>query len=132
MTLGTNIDSEGLQDALLAVVGAARDRLTIMSPVVEPAVLDVLREHLRDQVEVEVVSRPGCHAKLVVADHRVAMVLSMSLISGGTGIAFDYGDEDRDDDEGRDEADPRQPNINCGLVIEDAEVVEKLLTAISG
>ncbi len=74
------------------------------------------------------ISEPEWHAKLVVADRHLATLLSTSLTSGGAGIAYDYGGGDKD----QDEDEPRQPNIECGLVVEDAEMVEKLLAGLPG
>jgi hypothetical protein len=116
------IESSDLRETLLRVAGAARERVMIISPRVEPAALEALRAVLRPDVQVEVVSDPGSHLKLLVADRRVAMILSTNMTVIGTGLGFI---PTIDVDTGL----MCEPNIECGYLIKDPGAVAKLLDA---
>ena len=88
MIEGTPIEPGELTQALLTLAGAARERLTLVSPVVEPGVLEALREVLRPDVEVVVVSDSSSHVRLAAADEHLAILLSTTLTSVGTGIGW--------------------------------------------
>lgn len=120
MTDGTYIAPEDLTEALLAVAGAAHERLTVVSPVVEPAALDALREVLRPGVEIEVITTLGSHQRIVAADRSVAVILSTSFTVVGTGLGWVEPEEDEE---------PRRMNIEHGFLIEDPATVAAMLAA---
>ena len=122
MTDGTTIEPEDLTETLLAVAGGAHERLTVVSPVVEPAALEALREVLRPGVEIEVITTLGSHQRIVAADRSVAVILSTNLTAAGTGLGWIEPGEDEE---------PRRPNIESGYSFRGAGTVEKLLAAIS-
>ena len=122
MIQGTYIEPEDLTQTILAVVRLAQRRVTIISPVVEEVVLEVIREHAREGVEIEVRAEGRGHAQMVVADEHVALTTSTSFNSVGTGIGWVEPDEGEE---------PRVPNVECGLVVEGVEAVQKLLESAS-
>ena len=122
MMQGTHIPPEDLTQTILAVVRLARRRVTIISPVLEEVVLEVIREHAREGVEIEVRSDVRGHAQMVVADHRSALLLSSSFSAVGTGLGWVEPEEDEE---------PRQLNVEAGFVVEDPAAVEKLLVAVA-
>jgi hypothetical protein len=118
MTTGTCVEPEDLTETLLAVAGDARQRLTIVGPVVEPAAIEALREVLRPGVEVVVVSTPGSHHRFLALDRSVAVILSTNFTVVGTGLGWVEPTEDEE---------PREPNVEGGFVVEDRATVQKLL-----
>ena len=122
MIQGTYIEPEDLTQTILAVVRLAQRRVTIISPVVEEVVLEVIREHAREGVEIEVRAEGRGHAQMVVADEHVALTTSTSFTVAGTGLGWV---EPGEDDE------PRAMNVECGLVVEGVEAVQKLLESAS-
>ena len=121
MTTSTYIEPEGLTETLLATAGAARERVTIVSPLVEPAAIEALREVLRPGVEIEVITTLGSHQRLVASDRSVAVILSTNLTAVGTGLGWIEPNEDEE---------PRWSNIESGYSFREAGTVEKLLAAV--
>ena len=120
MIQGTHVEPEDLTATILAVVHLARRHLTLISPVVEDAVMKVIREHVSDGVAIEVRSDARRRVQIIVADERVALWMSTSLTVVGTGVGRVEPEEGEE---------PRVPNVECGLVVEGVDAVEKLLAA---
>lgn len=120
---GTPIEPEDLRDVLLRVAACARSRLLVLSPAVESAAVDALRDVLRPGVELEVAGDGRSHVKALVADDRLAVVTSTSLTAVGTGLGFvPEIDEETGETTG--------PNLECGIVLEGADSVGALLAAV--
>jgi hypothetical protein len=111
-----------IPDALAHVAGNAREHLLLVAPVIDPVVESFVREAANDGVDVEMVLHP--RAKLVVADDSLALVLSGNLTPCGTSIGF-VAEVDDDGNE------VTAPNIESGLLVEDAEAVKLLAQTLN-
>ena len=120
---GTPIGPEDLHGVLLLVAGAARERLLVLSPVVDPLAVEALQSALRAGVQLVIASDTSSHVKAVVADGRLAVVTSTSLIAVGTGLGFV---PEIDEETGE----STESNLEFGIVLEGPEDVGALLGAL--
>ena len=104
------IPSSEIPAALAHVAGAAKSRILVVAPRVDDVLLDFIRASVAPDVRVEIVHHE--RIKAVIADRNLAVVLSTSLTSAGTGVGFIPP------------FDGHQPNIEDAVLVDDpAEVV---------
>ena len=112
------IPSAELPAAIAHVAGSAGERLVLIAPVIDPKVEAIIRGQVAKGVTVEVVRHPRLSA--LIADRDLALVLTGSLTPAGTSIGFVPAVDANGNP-------VSAPNIESWVVLEDAEMVRRLL-----